>query len=103
MEANRTTYADFDHYLYPAEFHQAIGMITFALQVDVCEARRWIRHQAGATRQDLLVVARDIVARRLQITRDGFVSPLSAIADRRATVGDNRLGSRSVGANPEPW
>jgi hypothetical protein len=110
LEADRTaSYADFDHYLYPAEFHQAIGMITFALQVDVREARRWIRHQAGATRQDLLVVARDIVARRLQITGDGFVGPLSAVTElsaipeMRATAGDHRLGSWGAGTNPDPW
>lgn len=74
MEPNQfTDYRDFDHYLYPEEFHQAIDMVTSALDMDISEARNWIRVQATKIRQDLLVVANDVVARRLRIAPEGLV------------------------------
>lgn len=86
MEADWTVaYAEFDHYLYPAEFHQAVGMIVSALEMDICQARRWLRVRATADRQDLLVLAREVVARRLHISPNGLGRPvtLSAVRDKR--------------------
>jgi hypothetical protein len=54
-----------------AEIYQACGMVTVQLEVDITEALARLRAHAYAEERPLSEVARDVVARRLRIERDG--------------------------------
>jgi hypothetical protein len=64
---------DFDHFLYPTEFHQAVRMVICALAIDTRQSQSWLHAQALTRGRDILLMASDIVACRLLITPTGLV------------------------------
>jgi hypothetical protein len=56
---------------FTAEVYQAAGMITVQLDVDITQALARLRAYAYAEERPLRDVARDVVARRLRLERDG--------------------------------
>jgi hypothetical protein len=56
---------------FTAEVYQAAGMITVQLDMDITEALARLRAHAYAEERPLREVARDVVARRLRLERDG--------------------------------
>ncbi len=49
------------------QIHQAAGMVTVQLDVDIATADTWLRQYAIAAHRPLIDVARDIVVHRLRL------------------------------------
>jgi hypothetical protein len=64
---------DFDHFLYPTEFHQAVRMVISELAIDTRRSQSWLHAQALTMGRDILLMTADIVACRLRITPAGLV------------------------------
>jgi hypothetical protein len=65
-EQSDATDAGLKYLFYPAEYHQAVGMVVAALSFDPRQAHEWLDIQAGALERDVVALSEEIVRRSLR-------------------------------------